>query len=299
MAQTSRSVGQSAKDYAKSQLGDLDLSYLDKERDAARNTYNTSKTSLENSFNNLLNQINSNRADSRKNFNTGRSTIAEKAFDANLNNQLNLSSKVAGTSGLKKIGEMGNRIETGRQYSDLANKFYKDMGELDIQEKQGREQYTTDSQKLQNNLDLTLAGIDSRGAEAQRNYNNLLAQLAEGVQSRWDNNANAEKALAQAKAAAAQAHNDALNASRQNLQALKRQELDSIVNMKDANGNPASNETMLSRIQTSFGVDRNFAEKVLQELGIIESPIGPTQDGGNLSIKGNTDYLSQILGGWY
>ena len=52
MAQTSSNVGMSAKEYAKKQLGDLDLSYLNAERDNAQNVYNTSKNSLETNFNN-------------------------------------------------------------------------------------------------------------------------------------------------------------------------------------------------------------------------------------------------------
>ena len=71
MAQTSANVGMSAKDYAKQQSGDLDLSYLNAEREAANKNYSTSKSSLENNFNNLMTQISSNRADTRKNFNVG------------------------------------------------------------------------------------------------------------------------------------------------------------------------------------------------------------------------------------
>lgn len=298
MAQTSNTVGKTAKDYAKEQLGNLDLSYLDKEREVARNTYNTSLSSLENNFNNLLNQINSNRADTRKNFNTGRNTIAENAYDTNRANQASLASRGVGTSGLQQLGEVGNRIETGRQYSELANNFYKDMSELQVAEDEGRTQYGTDKQRLQDDLNQTLAGIDTRGAEAQNNYNLTLGQLAENIQSRWDNNANADAALKQAQAAAAQAHADAVNASKQNLQALKRQELDSIINMTDANGNRVSTDNMIARIQSSFGVSADFAENILKELGIIATPIGPTIDGGNLSMKGNTKYLSELLGGW-
>lgn len=298
MAQTSKNTGVSAKDYAKEQLGNLDLSYLDQERNVAKNTYNTSKSSLENNFNNLLNQINTNRADTRKNFNTGRATIAENAYDTNRTNQADLASRGVGSSGLQTLGEVGNRIETGRQYSDLANSFYKDMNELDTTEKQGRTQYNTDLQSLQNTLDQTLANIDSRAAQAQNDYNITLGQLAEAIQGRWDSNENAEAALAQAKAAAAQAHADAVNASKQNLQALKQQELNTIINMTDENGEIVSPETMISRISSSFGVDRTFAENVLKELGIVASPIGPTVGGGNLDMTGNTNYLSQLLGGW-
>ena len=44
-------MAQSAKDYAKKQLGELDLSYLTGEEDVANKTYNTTKGSLETNFN--------------------------------------------------------------------------------------------------------------------------------------------------------------------------------------------------------------------------------------------------------
>ena len=52
-------MAKSAKDYAREQLGELDLSYLTGEEDAANKTYGTTRSSLGTNFNNLMNQINS------------------------------------------------------------------------------------------------------------------------------------------------------------------------------------------------------------------------------------------------
>lgn len=302
-------MAKNAKDYAKQQLGDLNLSHLDNERNVAQNTYNTSKSSLENNFNNLLQQISSNREDTRKNFNTGRATVAEQSYNANKTNQADLASRGVGNSGLKGLGEVGNRIETGRQYSNLANQFYSDMSELDTTEEQGRNQYNIDQQSLKNTLDQTLAGIDSRGADAQNSYNMSLGQLAETVQGRWDSNANAEAALNQAKAAAAQAHKDAVNAARQNLEGLKRQALTNIVN------SDVSEDSKIAQIQTTFGVDGKTAKNILTQLGIsnnISSGVDNVIKGatnniitakdGTVSVVPNTydaniDYINQMIGG--
>ena len=275
MAQTSANAGMSAKDYAKQQLGDLDLSYLNTERDVANSVYNTSKTSLENNLNNLLTQINNSRADTRKNFNTGRATVAENAYNANRANAADLASRGIGNSGLKGLGEVGNRMETGQQYSNLANKFYSTMNDLDTSEKQGRSQYDIDLQTAKNTLNSALAGVDSREAEA--------------IQGRWDNNANAEAALAQARAAAAQAHNDAVNAAKQQLSEAKRQALNNIVN------SGVSADKMVAQIQSTFGVDANMANNILKELGVK-----PT---GSFSFSINepytpSNYVGQLVGGW-
>ena len=255
-------MAQNAKSYAKQQLGDLDLSYLKGEEDVANKTYSTTKNALQTNFNNLLNQITSNREDTRKNFNTGRATVAENAYAANRQNLADLASRGVGSSGLKALGEVGNRMETGKQYSNLANKFYSTMTDLDNTEKQSRDQYDIDLRKAQNTLDSALAGINSRRGEATNNYNMALGQLAEQVQSRWDANANAQAALAQAKAAAAQSHADAVAAAKSQLQATNRNNLLNIVN---SNGSVDAKRTA---IQTTFGVDASTANKVLGQLGL-------------------------------
>ena len=266
--------GKTAKEYAQEQLGSLDLSYLDNERNVANNTYNTTRTSLENNFNNLVDQINSNRQDTRKNFNMGRSTIAENAYNANRVNQADLASRGVGSSGLKSLGEVGNRMETGKQYSNLANKFYNDMTELDVTEKQGRTQYETDLQNAKNTLDNVLAGIGSREGEVKNNYNMSLGQLAEQIQGRWDSNYNSEKQLemqkkqlAQAKAAAAQAHADAVNAAKNQLAQVQKKTLAEIVGKVDKN-DTKSIDNARAKIQTIFSVDSATATKVLQQLGL-------------------------------
>lgn len=249
-------MGNAAKAEAKKQLGSLDLSYLNKERETAKNTYNTSKSSLENNFNNLINQLNSNRQDTRRNFNTGRATVAESAYDANRANQTSLASNLVNSSGVKGLGEVGNRIETGKQYSSLANQFYDDMSELDTTEKEGRSQYDIDKQSLQNTYDQTMASIGSREGEAKNNYNMTLAQLAEQIQGRWDSNANAEKALSQAKQ---QAKDTAIN--------LNRKDLTDILNAKNSDGKALSFDEKARLISARFNVDNTMAQRVLVELG--------------------------------
>lgn len=274
-------MAKTAKQYAQEQLGTLDLSHLDNERKVAQNTYNTSNSSLQTNFNNLLQQIESNRADTRKNFNTGRATVAEQSYNANRTNQADLASRGVGSSGLKGLGEVGNRIETGRQYSNLANDFYSNMNELQTTEDQGRSQYDIDQQVIKNTLDQALAGIDTRKGEAQNNYNMTLGQLAEAVQSRWDANANAKAALAQAKAAAAASLKQARQASKDNINYLKKQELNNIIS------SDASVDAKRAQISTLFGVDNATATKVLQQLGIE-----PTK---SFSFSVNEDYKSPTM----
>ena len=290
-------MAKTAKQYAQEQLGTLDLSHLDNERKVAQNTYNTSNSSLENNFNNLLQQIESNRADTRKNFNTGRATVAEQSYNANRTNQADLASRGVGSSGLKGLGEVGNRIETGRQYSNLANDFYSNMNELQTTEDQGRSQYDIDKQVIKNTLDQALAGIDTRKGEAQNNYNMTLGQLAEAVQSRWDANANAKEALAQAKAAAKQAHDDAVYAQKQNYGELGKQYLNTIMN---DNEKFKTVDSKIAAVETTFGVDRATAKEIVNSLGYSKYGMTVPKTGmsaiDNLLSKTNTKYYNSGTG---
>ena len=290
-------MAKTAKQYAQEQLGTLDLSHLDNERKVAQNTYNTSNSSLENNFNNLLQQIESNRADTRKNFNTGRATVAEQSYNANRTNQADLASRGVGSSGLKGLGEVGNRIETGRQYSNLANDFYSNMNELQTTEDQGRSQYAIDQQVIKNTLDQALAGIDTRKGEAQNNYNMTLGQLAEAVQSRWDANANAKEALAQAKAAAKQAHDDAVYAQKQNYGELGKQYLNTIMN---DNEKFKTVDSKIAAVETTFGVDRATAKEIVNSLGYSKYGMTVPKTGmsaiDNLLSKTNTKYYNSGTG---
>lgn len=282
-------MAQTAKEYAQSQLGNLDLSYLDNERNAAQNTYNTSKSSLENNFNNLLEQISNNRADTRKNFNTGRATVAENSYNTNRTNQADLASRGVGNSGLKGLGEVGNRMETGKQFSNLANQFYGDMDKLDTTETQGHSQYDIDQQNIRNVLNQTLSGVDTHGAEARNQYNMTLGQLAESVQGRWDANANAKAQLAQQESLAAQARAQAQSAAKQQLKTMNEQDLQKIIT------SGRSEKDMIAAITSRFGVDNDFATRLLQELGL--SPIKYFKFSIN-EPHTPTNYLEQLRGRW-
>lgn len=282
-------MAQSAKDYAKEQLGELDLSHLNTERDVLNQSYNTSKSSLENNYNNLINQINSNRADTRKNFNTGRATVAENSYTANRQNQADLASRVAGNSGLKTLGEVGNRMETGRQYSNLANEFYNSMSELQNTENQGKNQYDIDLQSIKNTLDQGMADVATREAEAKNAYNMALGQLAETVQGRWDSNANAKAALEQAKQAAAAALAQSKAAAAQSITVANKQDLTAIANNKNLN-----QSQKVGQVMAVFGVDVNTAINVLRQLGMYSENIEVKNDDGTVTVypSANSGYVS-------
>lgn len=251
-----------ARETAQQQLGPIDFSHYDKEKEVAQQSYNTSKGSLENNFNNLLTQIGMNKDTTKKSFNMGRSTVAENAFNQNRLNQLDVGSRVTGKSGLQELGEVGNRIETGRQYSGLANTYYDDMNKLKTTEDQSKTAYEFDQQNLMNELNRMLTGVDSRKGEANNNYNMTIGQLAESIQGRWDANANAEKALAQARSAQAQ---NAKIAQQQ----LSAQKKSALVDILNSGKSTASKQADIQRL---FGVDAATARSMINDSTAIGNP---------------------------
>lgn len=286
--------GMSAKDYAKNQLGSLDLSYLDKDTQVANDTYNTTKKSISNNLNNTLEQIASNRNDANKNFSTGRATVAENAYDTNRLNNADLAARGIGKSGLKSLGELGNRIETGQQYSTLANDYYNTMNELDTTEKKANNQYDIDLETAGNTLNSALADIAEKRSNANNSYNQQIANLAEQIQSRWDNNANAEaqrKAQLQAAKIQASATRDA--ATKQ-YKSAAQSALNNILNKYYEGGQ--SKETLKTNIQGTFGVDGSTADKVIQALGLSPTAITDAQGNVTVNYNGNGKSVYDILG---
>lgn len=185
----------SAKSEARRYLGREDdyinLSGLNKERNIAKQVYNTNISSLENTYNDLLNTIASNRQKAATDFSKGRGTVSENAYLNNRDSMSNFSIRGV-DKGINQLNKLGNSMETGRQYSNLANTFYNTMNELDATAKTGENDYNTNREIAQNTLSAALADIGAREANARNAYRAQVAQLAEQIQSRWD----AQNALA-------------------------------------------------------------------------------------------------------
>lgn len=203
----------SAKSEAQRYLGREDdyinLAGLNREREIANQVYNTNKNTFQNTYNDLLNTIASNRQKARTDFSSGRSTINENAFMRNRETASDLASRGL-SGGLAELSRLGNRMETGRQYSNLANTFYNTMNELDATQRTGENEYNTNLQQARNTLDAALADIGSREAAGRNAYRAQVAQLAEQIQARRDAAAAAAASLALARSNAKQSGKDAI-----------------------------------------------------------------------------------------
>ena len=190
----------SAKKEAQKSLGSVEdyinLSGLNQERDLANQRYNTNYNQYTTKYNELLDKLNTDREIAKKDFGTGRSVIAENAYLKNRSDLSDLASRGL-SGGVAQLNKLGNRMETGRQYSTLANTYYNRMNELDASQKSGENDYNYNLEMAQNDLNSILADVDAREAAARNTYKAAVAQLAEQIQARRDANANAAAARAQ------------------------------------------------------------------------------------------------------
>lgn len=194
---------QTAMNYLGNEDDYINLSGLNQERQNANDVYNTNVTSFQNAYNDLLNTITSNRNKAKTSFGSGRATVAENAFLQNRDDMANLASRGL-SGGIAQLNKLGNRMETGRQYSDLANTYYNTMNELDATQRTGENEFNTNMEGARNTLNAVLADIDAREKAGRNQYKAAVAQLAEQIQARW-------AAQAAASAARAQAASDAQN----------------------------------------------------------------------------------------
>lgn len=189
----------SAKKEAQKQLGSendyINLKGLNQERSLANDVYNTNTTSFQNAYNDLLNTINTNRGKAKTDFNSGRSAVSENAYLQNRSDISNLASRGL-NGGLAQLSKLGNRMETGRQFSDLANTYYNTMNELAANEKTYTNEYNTNMESAKNTLNAALADINAREKAGRNAYRAAVAQLAEQIQARRDAAAAAARALA-------------------------------------------------------------------------------------------------------
>ena len=155
----------SAKKQAQSYLGNendyINLSGLNEERKLANDVYNTNTKSFQNAYDDLLRTISSNKNKAKTDFSSGRATVSENAYLQNRNDMSDLAARGL-NGGIAQLNKLGNRMETGRQFSNLANTYYNTMNELNANEKTANNEYNTNMEGARNTLNATLADISSR-----------------------------------------------------------------------------------------------------------------------------------------
>lgn len=169
---------------AEKQIGKLDTSMYDEQRKNLKNTYNTNKSAADTNWQNLQDQITANRQSNSRNFTSGRNTVAENSYTNERANRAALASRgIGGNSGLQQLSQLGNRMETGKQYADLANTYYDTEANLDTTYNQGQDAYNLDLETLLNSYNTDLANINATQKQAEQERKYRIMELANQLYS--------------------------------------------------------------------------------------------------------------------
>ena len=168
------------------QLDQLMAAYAQQES-ALQGSYQTNLGQTETAYQNLLKQLAKQEENTRKDFGGARATIAEDAFTRGRNLANQLASRNLSASGLMQLGDVQNRMETGRQVSNVAGQYFKTQENLADNKEQGTQSYETAKRQLADSLAGNLASLltqkASTGLEGQAMMENLRQAAAASAQS--------------------------------------------------------------------------------------------------------------------
>lgn len=165
------------------QLSQMMQGFADQQT-ALKGTAQSSLGQTETAYQNLLTQIANQQKESRQDFGAGRATIAEDAFTRGRNLSNKLASRNLSASGLMQLGDVQNRMETGRQISGLSGQYFDTKEKLADSSVQGTQNYEAAKAQIQNSLAAQLANLTTAQAGAQMSGLATIEQLRQaGVSS--------------------------------------------------------------------------------------------------------------------
>lgn len=154
------------------------------QRNALQSQYNTGLASTETAYQNLLVKLAEQAQDTRKDFGAARATIAEDAFTRGRNLANNLASRNLSASGIMQLGDVQNRMETGRQVSSVANNYFDTQENIADARVEGTQTYESAKRQLADQLAANMANLLSQEASAQMSGLSMIEQLRQaGVSS--------------------------------------------------------------------------------------------------------------------
>ncbi len=148
-----------------SQLQNL-MSSFGAQEQALNQAYQTNLGQAGTAYQNLLDNLAKQEQSSKEEFGASRATIAEDAFTRGRNLANALASRMLSGSGLLQLGNVQNRMETGRQINTAAQTFGKTNEAIAQARQEGTQDYNTAKRQLSDSLASNLASLMSQKATA-------------------------------------------------------------------------------------------------------------------------------------
>lgn len=164
------------------QFDELMRSY-DQQRSALEAQYGTNADAASTAYQNLLDSLAKQEQASKEQFGASRATIAEDAFTRGRQLASALASRMLSGSGLMQLGDVQNRMETGRQVSQAAGQYGETQEQIAQSKVEATQNYETAKQQLSNTLAGQLASLLSGQASAGLSYQQSVEGLRQAAAS--------------------------------------------------------------------------------------------------------------------
>jgi hypothetical protein len=167
--------------------GALDASFqeilksFDMYRSSLQDQSETGKLELQQQLEYLLGQIGDSRKDNKQALSSARGTLSEDAFSRQRALQSQMSARGLGGSGIEQLGQVQDRMATGKAVAEIAGAYYDTEEQLMQQIEQSQQNYNMATRKLNDSLNSALAQIMSQEASAKMDYTQTVDNLKRQV----------------------------------------------------------------------------------------------------------------------
>ena len=165
-----------------SQFANIMAGY-EQQQQALRNQYQTNLGQADTAYQNLLSSLGKQEQASKEQFGASRATIAEDAFTRGRNVANALASRMLSGSGLMQLGDVQNRMETGRQVSQAAGQFGETQENIAQAKTEGTQSYEAAKRQLADSLASNLANIMTQQGTTGLSYQQQMEAMRQAAAS--------------------------------------------------------------------------------------------------------------------
>lgn len=174
--------------YAENLVGTLDRSGYQKQRDAISQAYNTNWQNIQNQYKNLTDKIKRQQEQANEDFANGLVQVASNSFDRMSQSNQDLANKGLTLSGIGNLMVQSDTQMKGDEIGKLLKSVGATMSEGAEQLKDANQKIASQENELNKGYGSSLGDVGDSETAAQNAFNNALADIAEAMESREDNN---------------------------------------------------------------------------------------------------------------
>ena len=174
--------------YAENLVGALDRSGYQKQRDAITQAYNTNWQNIQNQYKNLTDKIKRQQEQANEDFANGLVQVASDSFDRMSQSNQDLANKGLTLSGIGNLMVQSDTQMKGDEIGKLLKSVGATMSEGAEQLKDANQKIASQENELNKGYGSSLGDVGDSETAAQNAFNNALADIAEAMEARQDNN---------------------------------------------------------------------------------------------------------------